>query len=184
MKDKVERNQQEVLLKEYEVCQQHNDSIGSQVWIATSVFMSVNVALLGAVIYSMTGSSLLERNIRCLVLVLGAGIIAILHFWKRWLNRMQFLTSINYERMREIEDELGMRKNKIAWSLDHWDGLTEEEKEKYKKLNEQYPRYGWWKFLWKRFPKYAPPRGFEGSRSIVWILIMLWIIFIVLVFTL
>jgi len=178
------RDKQEVLLREYEVCQQHNNSIGSQVWIATSVFMSVNVALFGSVVYSMISSSLLERNIKCLGLVLGVGIIVILYCWKRWLNRMQFLTSINYERMREIEEALEMRKNKIAWSLDHWGELREEEKEEFKKLNERYPRYGWWEFLWKRFPKYAPPRGFEGLRSIVQILMVLWIIFIVLVSTL
>ena len=95
---------------------------------------------------------------------------------------MQFLTSINYERMREIEGKLDMWKTWMAGGLDlkydpkrsaEWEKLPRKRKDKLNKLSERYPN----KF-WKRFPKYAPPRGFEGTRYIAWIVMLIWGVFI------
>jgi len=174
-------DRQEILLKEYEVCQQHNDSIGSQVWTSTSIFMSINVAVLGGVAYGIITKGIpLEENTKWLVLALGLGIISIFTFWMRWLNRMQFLTSINYERMREIEDELGMWKNWMARGLDDWDKLSDDKKKKLTDLHTRYPRgIPWWN---NRFPAYRPPRGFEGLKWTARIVMIMWVSFIVIAF--
>jgi len=124
-------NRQDILLREYEVCQQANDSIGRQVWLSTSVFLSTNVGLLGWIAYGITTRGAPHPdNIHWLVLGLGLGIISIFIFWIHWLNRMQFLTRMNYERMREIEIDLGMWKNWFARALDKWGKLSKEKWEK------------------------------------------------------
>ena len=66
----------EILLREYETCLSHNNSIGSQVWVSTTIFLSINVALLGGVAYSLITSGSLPNG-RWLVLALGLGIILI-----------------------------------------------------------------------------------------------------------
>jgi len=178
-------SKEDIFLREYETCHSHNNSIGSEVWISTTVFLSINVALLGGITYGIMTNGL-PTNAKWLVLVLGLGIILIFIKWIRWLWRMQFLTSINYERMREIEDTLGMEKNWMARGLDlkydtkqraEWDKLPDERKNRINKLSEHYPLK-----LWKRFPKYARPRGFESLRSIAWIVIVIWLFFIVMAF--
>ena len=49
-------------------------------------------------------------------------LIAILCFLRRWLKRVAFLQQINFERMRDIERELGMWKSWRVHGVDHWTG--------------------------------------------------------------
>ena len=165
----MNRDRQQVLLKEYEICQQDNSSIGNQVWLSASVLMSANVALLAWFVYVILKELPLPENTEWLVLglvtVVGIAIIAIFYCWKRWLNRMQFLKFINYERMREIETALGMWKNWSAYGLDDWGEPTSEEKN----LIE-----------WRReHVHHAPSKGLEGSKPMAIITMVLWGIFVV-----
>ena len=85
-------DRQQVLLKEYEICQQDNSSIGNQIWLSASVLMSANVALLAWFAYVIIKELPFQENTECLVLglvtLVGMAIIAVFCCWIRWLNRM------------------------------------------------------------------------------------------------
>jgi len=188
----MNRDRQEVLLKEYEICQQDNNSIGSQIWLSASVLMSANVALLAWFAYVIIKELPLPENTEglvtvpeWLVTVLGIAIIAIFWSWNRWLNRMRFLKFINYERMREIESALGMRKNWRAYGLDKPEKLTSEEKELLvREIADELGKLGIpmaddlieWK---RKRVRHAPSKGLEGSKGMAMIIMVLWGILVV-----
>ena len=108
---------QEILLKEYEVSQQHLNIMMSHYWTLFGVFMPVSTALLGAVPYIILNFN----KPQLLILALGSGIIIILFCLKFYFNRVNAMISADYFRMREIETKLGMFKNLYIHELDHWD---------------------------------------------------------------
>jgi hypothetical protein len=182
-------DKEEKLLKEYELCEQQNQSISHEIWTSTTIFMSANVILLTGLVYATIRSDLLTSlfswgNTKILaqvaslggIVIVGVGIILIFLRWIGWLKRMQFLTVTNYVRMRQIEKELGMRKNWLAFGYDIRDdpklfnpsdplpeGLTQELEA-----------------LIREIP-YAKPAGFIGLRKIAWIVIGIWGIFILFI---
>jgi len=182
-------DRKEILLKEYELCQQLIISIGHQMWTSTTIFMSVNVAILGWVAYGIITKGALVGNSIFLILALGLGIIIILVFWMGWINRMHFLTRINFRRMRDIEIVLGMSKTSMSNSLDEWnrrsendratvlENLPEEQRIKFNELLNEFPSKRWWDF-WRTSRRYDPPRGFDGLKWIAVIMIIIWAIFI------
>ncbi len=115
---------EEVLLKEYETCQAHNNSIESQVWTSTTIFMGLNVTLAGGLMFAILNGTF-NANIDkrpwlfALYLLLFFGIIAILVLWKKWLERTRQQRALNNWRMQRIEEELGMWKNRMVSILDN-----------------------------------------------------------------
>ena len=133
----------EALLTEYEACQHDNDSSSLSYWTLAGIFIGVSSALLAGLIYGLLSNSILfqillkvllresvpnseSRQIVALsivILVLGAAIIIILKKLKQWLRRVRFLQQLNYERLREIELELGMWKSWRVHSIDEWQDI-------------------------------------------------------------
>jgi len=131
---------EEILLKEYEVCQQASNANASSYWIMAGIFFGITSALLGGLLYAILSNErlfpiLIETVttinapstpisqswiLRILVTVMGIGAIILLHFLKRWLKRITFLSRLNFERMREIELELGMWKSWRVHAVDQW----------------------------------------------------------------
>ena len=142
-KTNISASKRQILLTEYQVCQQHNDSIGSQVWVATTIFLSINVTLLGGLIYTLITKMVLEHpdlTKICWIIpiialigvtILGIGIIWILRKWIDWLKRMRFRTAVNFERMHTIERLLGMCKHTISRRLDRTFKKAFENKKKW-----------------------------------------------------
>ena len=107
-------DRQQILLKEYETCQSEIESIGSRYWTIFSVFLPINAGLLGWLLNSIISRSSgfpFGTDVRLLALVLGVGMILIIVFLWCYFNRVNFIISISYYRMRQIEIELGMWKN-------------------------------------------------------------------------
>jgi hypothetical protein len=179
----------DVLLKEYELCEQQNQSMSHEIWTSTTIFMSASVILLTGLVYATITSDLLTDlfsrwNTKILaqlaplggIVIVGVGIILIFLYWIGWLKRMQFLTVTNYVRMRQIEKELGMRKNWLAFGYDirnnpklsnPSDPLPEGLAQELEALGREIP--------------YAKPAGFSGLRKIAWIVIGIWGIFILFI---
>ena len=159
--------QRQAWLTEYQVCQQHNDAIGSQAWVSTTIFLTINVALLGGLVYALMrdlGSSSLELRLIILIsfIALSVGIILILKKWVNWLKRMRFTASINYERMGQIERFLGMRKHTMCYELDeeYRQLKTSAARKEFDKRNEPF--------------KYFKASGFDGLMFIAKTLMGLW----------
>lgn len=173
-------DREEILLKEYESCQQHNESIGSQTWTSTTIFMTVNVSLLAGLVYGILTSETLAnaiaqkdiattipQTIIALVgiVLVGGGVIAILCRWISWLKRMRFLTGLNYQRMNAIERVLVMRRHWLVRYFDErYDPKRAAKANKPDRISKRY--------------KYASARGFESTICIAKTLIILWSIFV------
>jgi len=117
----------EALLKEYEVCQQDINSTSSNYWTLAGIFIGVSSVLLAGIIYGVlandNGFNAIDCTLRTLVTIFGVAIITILVFLWFWLKRVNYLTDRNYERMREIELDLGMWKSWRVHSIDTWKDL-------------------------------------------------------------
>ena len=157
---------EEILLKEYEVCQQHINSIGTQVWQATAIFLSVNAAVLAYIFQKEWYGQDVDRFL--LALSVSVIFIIILNFLRLWIKRQWFTQLTLYERMREIEDELGMWKNWYMFIPDKLKTkeLSEERlktlpKEKSDKVKEL-------------IKNYAGPAGFTGLQWITVLLMVGW----------
>jgi hypothetical protein len=104
----------DILLKEYETCQSYINALGSQFWVSVTIFMSINIAVLGGIIYGIIqNNGVLPKNTEFLVLIIGTGLILISWFLKAWQRRVSFLINFNNIRMRDIEDELAIENNSV-----------------------------------------------------------------------
>ena len=168
-------------MREYETCQSHNDHIGSQVWVSTTIFLTINVTLLGGLFYTLITKIVLENGslggantIALLatligVTALGIGIILVLKKWINWLKRMRFRTSVNFERMKQIEHILGMRRHLMCRLID--ENLPKKPSDIRKK------------FLKNNKFKYFPASGFDGLIYIAKILIGVWLFSLLVLWT-
>jgi hypothetical protein len=185
-----EEPSEESLLKEYEACQSHNNSLGNQAWISISIIITVNILLLGQVIYNIMLKSFPITGYANLVLVtlLGLVMIFILIIFKLWDKRIDFLTWMNYDRMREIEMRLGMWKNWRVRGLDlkynpklqgKWRNLNPNIKSKLNELSLHFPQYSKENKkikneIFEMWYKSPTTRGFWKFDNIFHILIGLW----------
>jgi hypothetical protein len=124
---------EEVLLKEYEICQKSISTDASRYWVVVGIFIGINTALLGAIAYKIAYNNLghyrgFEWIVPTLVTIFGIGMIIIITRLKLWATRVNWLIRIKYHRMQEIESELGMRANIYIHYLDEWKELPEEQK--------------------------------------------------------
>jgi hypothetical protein len=183
-------DRQEILLKEYEICEQQNNSIGHEVWSSTTIFLTVSVTLLAGLIYGTMTNDVFTKlfcrgNINIWpivmalsgVMIVGIGIIIIFCRWIGWLKRTEFLTRLNYETLRDIETNLGMEKNWLARGLDlkhaskKLDPLDEPPETVRNKLGKLDSKIG-----------YAPPAGFVGLKCIACTVIAIWGVSIFIIF--
>jgi len=178
---KAERN--DILLTEYETCQSHNNAIGNQSWISISIIWSGNIILWAGVAYNiiLKGSSL-EPPFAFLVLSLGIIMFLFLLVVYKWQNRVSFLTFVNNERMRRIEDEVSldgsiiMEKNWLIYGSDlkdeydrkksnRWCKLSEQRKENINNICLRYPL----------FPRYVRPTGHYFMNAVFTLVILSWL---------
>lgn len=167
--------QRQAWLTEYQVCQQHNDHIGHEVWLSTTIFLTINVTLLGGLFYTIITRIVLDNpdlrsisspiQITFIVLTaIGFGMVLILGKWVDWLKRMRFRAAINFARMGEIEPFLGMRKATMCRELDRqYDRL---------KTSDSVTRE-WFQLRAKHF-KHFRASGFDGLMYIANLLIVVW----------
>jgi hypothetical protein len=164
-------NRRDVLLKEYEVCQQHINTIGTESWQASAIFLLVNAGVLAYLFQIEHG----EPHTLFMVLIIGIIFILIFCFWKRFIKRMQFVQTITFERMREIEDELGLWKNWYVHILDELKSRNMEESDLNSLPKEKAHRI---KQLRKSY-EHARPAGFPGLQSTAKLLMIGWGVLII-----
>jgi len=157
---------EQALLTEYQVCQQHNNSLGSQYWITVGIFLGINTVFLVA-FANVLSEAPVPENAKLLVLGIGIALVLIIICLLLSLKRVNWYLQIHYVRMREIEEALGMLKNRTI----HWvDNPTETPDGHRQRIND----------LRKKYP--PPLRGSWVVPPIFGILKFLWIFFIILAF--
>ena len=161
-------DKQDILLKEYEVAQQHLTAMISHYWQIFSILIPVNTAFFGAVIYAILRST---PNVGVLAVMVGIiGIITMLFLWKYW-ERVKFYIAADYHRMHEIEAILGMSKNLMVHYLDQYnDRWSELDDSAQKRLDELHKKH------------ISSPRIY--IQLVFWAFIAMWVVCIVLSFIL
>jgi len=160
-------SREEVLLKEYETCQSHINTLGTQNWQSAGIFLAAN-ALITGFVFSLKPH---DWGNFAAVLATGIAFIFIFYFWKLWLKRQKFAQLALYVRMREIETELGMWKNWYAFLPDE---LNSDEKVYQSTLPKDKKEII--KYLRKHYAKAA---GYEGLERIAIIVMSSWIFLII-----
>lgn len=184
-------DEEEILLKEYEVCQSDNNSKGNQSWISFSIIITVNLVLLAQVIYYLViTSSPSDGYSKLFVIIISLAMVIILLLFKQWDKRVSFHIRLNHRRMREIEEFIKAKKGdwllQKKWSersLDiHYDPKENEKipddfKPILDKIFQYYPN--------DKKPKDASyqtkyissvSKGRWNFHNIYWILIALWVL--------
>ncbi len=155
-------DREQILLKEYETCQSHNNSLGSQYWAMVITFIGFATAFLAV-------STALVRPWLTLGLGVAAIIIACLLY--RMLRRINTIIFSNNFRMREIEDDLSnimLKSRAILW-LDEPSTTPEEHRMRMDQLRAE-----------RNFHYEAPGRHI--ARWLFTAVTLLWIFFIVAAF--
>jgi len=156
-------DREQILLKEYETCQSHINSMDSQSWVSFSILISVNLLLIGQVVYNLVKKSAPINGHAELMIVIGLGVAAliILFIFKHWHKRIRFMVLLNRERMRTIETRLEMWKNWRVYGLDlfdrkekcernakeEWRQLLLDQQKYIERLKKKTERGGIWKYI-------------------------------------
>ena len=183
--EQKEKPTEETMRTEYLACQQSIGSSSLSYWTLSGVFTAFSTVLLGALIYAIFANHDLLKDfvdtatlpaprhiwmLRIITSILAIATIAILCLLRYWLKRVNYLADLQYGRMRTIEKELKMCNSLVIDAIDHWESLTEDEKDA---LTRCYPRE--W-FERKRGRSYEPSTRGRYYKWIVRILILLWLI--------
>ena len=124
---------EEILLTEYETCQSYVNSLGSQYWVSTSIFMSITTALLGWIFKNMIFSNVQIEDTRWLITIISTAVIILLILLILWLRRINFLINVNNFRMRIIETQLHMSRNRLVNILDrNWRNMSDEQQQRFR----------------------------------------------------
>jgi len=187
---------EQALLTEYEACQHDNSSSSQSYWTLTGIFIGFSSALLGGLIYGVLSSNGLfkallnvitqQENVEhieqkqvfavaIIMILLSVTILLIMWFLKGWLKRVQFLARCNFERMREIENKLGMWKSWRVHGIDNWNNLTDEERNTLG--SHQKPE---WYQCKRESNKYELPSSKWHYAAIFRTLIILWLLLLMI----
>jgi hypothetical protein len=154
MVNDVNPEQRRVLLAEYQACQSESESIGSQYWPSIGIITGINIIFLTGIIHgTISGSRTVHDNIFWLFMGLAISIITSL-FLCCLLKRNRYLNQLYLFRMREIENILGMWKNRTVDYIDNstnqkeikyanekdrlWCTISDAEKKRIDKIKERY----------------------------------------------
>ena len=178
----TDEGKKRALLVEYQACQHDNNSTSLSYWTLSGIFLGFTAVLLGGLIYGVVSNEYLMQILLnpepqhkvflvlgIIVYILSMAVLIILHFLKGWLTRVQFLAKVNFERMREIELELGMFKSLRVHSIDNWDKLEEAESIRVK---DYYGKK--WRDKMRKSPIYEPPSSRLHYPGIFYSLLGLW----------
>lgn len=141
----IPQEQQNALLTEYQVAQQNAWKWDSAIWQSAAIFISASLA--GFVVITQIPGSTPFRSL--IVFIVGLSVILALIGWFAMVQRWEAYKQVLFYRLREIEQELGLWKNRYLAHLtlkkiEHGQGLlevSENDKAKLQKLEQAFPGF-------------------------------------------
>jgi hypothetical protein len=168
----IDRQRQEVLLKEYEVCQQDETAVGARAWQATAVLLPV---VAGGLAYASWSDKIQNAVTNWDLVILACFYISVIVSWMVIVYRQVRQQRIAYFRMQEIEWDLGMRKNLYAHWLDHWSN-REQPSGTLEELHRELPGMRWdWMRIWRWRWRWRWGRGYAAMMRIGLFAIVGWL---------
>jgi len=162
--------QRQAWLTEYQVCQQDSEAESTRYWTIFGIFISVNTAIIGGLIYGvfntlfinaiLKGENIPDTLVKLTILtILFVAIILITIFLESWLKRTNYLIQNNDRRMYEIEIELGMWKNLRIHINDKWNMVRKKLKYQKKPCDSQ--NINIWTRVWTELSSELPKEQFD-----------------------
>lgn len=152
----------QVLLKECELCSIDANHIEDIIWTATGILITASIAGIGF----LSGSG--SKSLYDILVHAGVAVLSIFIIW-RWekiVTRWYKIQELMYARVEEIEQELGMFKNRYITALDdHLEGEPLPDNEQIKS------------FLNKRGGNHKGRIVRKSIDYIKWVLIISWGVF-------
>jgi hypothetical protein len=135
----------EILLKQYETCQQDNQAQASRYWAILGIFISINTPIIGGLVVVLFNtnltnaiSNIADFSMKLPILFISlVGIFLITKFLQLWLNRVYYIVQNNTQRILEIEIELDVWKELPMLILDKWNKIRRKPKYKTKPCDHQ-----------------------------------------------
>ena len=202
----VTPEQRQAWLAEYQACMNNVISGANSYWTMAGIFIGISTVLLAALIGSVltndklfglllsTSNDLLAETsvlLTIITIVVGGVVIAILSFLRRWLKRVAFLQQIDFERMRDIERDLGMWAHWRVHGVDHWEDGNFDNKIRYADKNRLrcysppgYQKQNFWQH-WRDKTRYEQSSrwhydGIFGGLIFLWSFVVLSVCFLTL----
>jgi hypothetical protein len=174
-------DREEILVKEYEACQEDNKAQSSHYWTIFGIFFSVNTAIFGGIAYGLFSTTFIRDILSAnstdlpqifltlfILSIIVFGLILFTYILKRWLDRVNFLIQTNNARVHEIEIILGTWRSLRIHIIDKWERVRNQRKFKQKPCNEQEKII--WHQVWKELSAELPKNLFAllcKQKSIV-----------------
>jgi hypothetical protein len=160
--------EEQAQLAEYQVCQTEAAGAVSWSWQSGLIFFVTTLALAGAIISGLVNADFTWYR---LVLIIGLGVLSILllHAWKRYLFRQNFVRLVMFYRMGKIENNFGLRKNLYMHFLDDKienDLLNNDERATLRQRFWTHPG--------------RKPQGLKWTMRVVNTVMIAWIVFMIL----
>lgn len=107
--------QTEILLKEYGFCIGDANHLEQYIWTAAGLLITASVAGLSVISGSLPATAnLYDYSIRILVSILS---LAFVWIWRMTAQRWHAIQEVMYYRAREIENDIGIYKNRYVTNL-------------------------------------------------------------------
>ena len=144
----IDKEKREILLKEYEICQQDNQAQLSRYWTIFSIFVSIITAVIGGLVYGLFNTNIIKTLLIgedfpytivkfTIIFIFLLGIFIITTFLEFSLNRVYYIIQNNIQRMLEIEIELDMWKELSIYIFDKWNRIKKKLNIKNKPCDSQ-----------------------------------------------
>lgn len=185
---------EQALLTEYQTLQDDNSSSMTSFWTIAGIFIGISTALFAGLIYGVLANDRLFGVfvkmiteavsgteiwvLRIIMSLLAVVVLFVFWFLRLWMRRIGFRQQINYERMRDIEQELGMWHVWRVYGVDSYkDGKFDSSIKSFEEMLLNYRKPEWWK-KWRTIPRYGKPNR-SNYDAIFGALIFLWSLLII-----
>lgn len=158
-----DQHYQQTLIAEYEFCQKDSHVLESNIWQSATVFVGLS---LGGISFLAT-LSLTGWADFLLHLSIVAAAVAVLILWRRILRRWYYIRTVWYHRMTEIEQRLGM------WRERYLQYLNEVASGRFEPSEEEEFRF---KELYRNVAKQRVTSTRKNIDRIISGLIVLWLL--------
>ena len=132
----MNENRLNVLLTEYTACLNDVSQLDSDIWQSSYVFLGISIAGY-TILIQFQVNNWYELGVSCVVAILGVSLLIV---WDKLCSEWLKIIQINLHRMREIEKELCMWRERYIYYLRSdmgaADSLSVEEMNFLKKLDE------------------------------------------------
>lgn len=160
---------QNTLIQEYEICQRDAHVLEGNIWNTASLFIGLSLAGI-SLLTQLNIEGFAEFLVLLTVAIVSSSILIL---WQRILKRWYYIRAVWYYRMEEIEQQLGMWRERYLKYLNRANRgeINPEEEEEFH-----------FRYLYESVSKHHVRRTRYTLDTIIYLLVGSWIVFLIYAF--